>query len=115
MSIKRKFDQLEDVTGEVSNAELHFGIQVLSPMKKSSNGACEYYNSEVTDGTKTFRLVGFDTKSHNHLQQLDQTKTPVKATNCTINAKFEKTDELEILVNTGTSMPRNGVSTNKIN
>ena len=76
MSLKRNYQNLEDVTDETSNVELHFGIEILSPVKKSKLGN-EYYNAKVSDGTKSLRLVGFDPNTRDKLAQFIPHKTPV--------------------------------------
>ena len=41
---------------EATNAEVHFGIELFSPLKKSRSGY-DYNNVEVNDGTKSITLM----------------------------------------------------------
>ncbi len=58
MSLIRQFDRLVDLKEEVKIhvAEVHFGGQILSPVKNARSGV-EYYNAQVNDGSMTFQLV----------------------------------------------------------
>ena len=103
MALKRTVDvaNLDEIDGELRNAELHFGVEMLSPMQKSKSGY-EYFNGQVSDGTKKLRLVGFDSECQEHLTKFVEKKTPVKATHCSIR-KSRTTEELEVHVNKGTT------------
>ena len=73
MSEKRKYSRLQDIQDEVNDTELQFGVEVLSPIKKSRSGF-DYYNGKVNDGTKSLRLVGFDADSRDQLAKFSQMK-----------------------------------------
>lgn len=99
MSKKRSFESLLQIDDETPNAEVHFGVEMLSPVKTSMKGV-EYYNAKVSDGSKKLRLVGFDSASQKELAKFVEKNSPIKASNCSIRKKGN--DELEIYVNKGT-------------
>ena len=101
MAQKRNFEFLQDVK-EATNAEVHFGVELLSPLKKSKSGY-DYYNAQVNDGTKAIRLVGFDGDSHEKLIEFVDKKTPVKATNCAVKKSRMNSEELEIHIGKATT------------
>ena len=45
-------------------------------MKKSTTGR-EYYHGKVTDGSSSFRIAGFNTKSQAKLAAISAAKSPV--------------------------------------
>ena len=100
MSIKRKIENLKDISEEIDSTEVHFGVEMLSPVKKARSGV-EYYNGQVTDGSSTVRLVGFDATSQTKLSEFAKQKIPIKATNCAI--RRNRNNHLEIHVNKGTT------------
>ena len=73
---------------------------MLSPVKKARSGV-EYYNGQVTDGSSTVRIVGFDATSQTKLFQFAKQRTHIKATNCAIRCNIN--NQLEIHVNKGTT------------
>lgn len=54
----------------IAQADLHFAIESLSPLKLGRSGA-PYFHGSVTDGTtKKMRLVGFDQKLQEQMASL---------------------------------------------
>ena len=55
MALKRTVDvvNLDEIDGELRNAELHFGVEMLSPMQ---NSGYEYFNGQVSENTKIGRI-----------------------------------------------------------
>ena len=45
---------------EAVNATVHGVLKKLSPINKSRNSTCNYYNGVLTDKEKEMQLVGFD-------------------------------------------------------
>ena len=99
MANKRTYYSLVAIEEEAQEAEVHFGIEMLSPVKKSKSGY-DYYNARVSDSSKALRLVGFDDSSQKQLARFVELNSPVKLTNCSI--RKSRTDELEIHVNRAT-------------
>ena len=97
MSRKRlSFESLSDIKEEGPNAEFHAAIEFLSPMKKSTTGR-EYYHGKVTDGSSSFRIAGFNTKSQAKLAAISAAKSPVHLTNCDVK-KSSYDDALEVIL-----------------
>ena len=97
MSRKRlSFESLSDIKEEGPNAQFHAAIEFLSPMKKSTTGH-EYYHGKVTDGSSSFRIAGFDTKSQAKLAAISAANSPVHLTNCDVK-KSSYDDALEVIV-----------------
>ena len=75
MSKKRSYNSLLEIENETPTAEVHFGIEMLSPVKTSKRGV-SYYNTKVNDGSKQLRLVGFDSGSQKELAKFAEKKLP---------------------------------------
>ena len=99
MAFKRSIDSLSDVQDQQSGLELHFAVEGLSPVKRAKSGV-QYYDGCATDGSRKLRFVGFDTDSQQKIAEIADTKTPVKATNCSI--KRNRNQDLEIHINQST-------------
>ena len=77
----------------------------VSPLKTSkSNSGVKYFNGSFTDGKKTLRMVSFDPKLRDQFEEAQKSCSPVALRNCVV--KRSRTDELEILVNTKSSLIR---------
>ena len=62
MAKKRLFEDLSKIDEVTGVADVQFGIETLSPVKKSKKGS-DYYDGIASDGTRSVRLVGFDAKT----------------------------------------------------
>ncbi len=101
MALKRSFENLSEIDYVVPGAEVHFAVEVLSPIKKGRSGV-DYYDAFVTDGTKKMRLVGFDETSQSKLAKLSNAKKSIQLQNCQI--KNNNSNILEIIVNRTTQI-----------
>ena len=95
MSQKHSFEKLSDIQDTEVDADVHFAIQSLSPMKKVKLGV-KYFDGTVTDGSRNLRIVGFDEKLQIKLSTLTENKNPVKVESCQI--KQSRNDDFEILL-----------------
>lgn len=70
----------------------------VSPVKKSRNKAdVQYFETSLSDGDKTVRLVSFEPRLRKEVEDAYKTKREVAVKNCSV--KRNRTDEFEILVN----------------
>ena len=95
MSQKHSFEKLSDIQDTEVDADVHFAIQSLSPMKKVKSGV-KYFDGTVTDGSRNLRIIGFDEKLQIKLSTLTENKNPVKVESCQI--KQSRNDDFEILL-----------------
>lgn len=98
---KRLFEDLSEIDDTTGVADVQFGIESLSPLKKSRKGA-DYYDGMVSDGTKSTRLVGFDQKTQEKMDTYYKKGESVMLRNCII--RKGRTSETEIHVNSNTQV-----------
>ena len=100
-------DKDVDVSEEImspSPVTVH-GVVVggVSPMKNSkTKSGIKYFDGTFTDGKKALRMVSFDPKLHDQFEEAQKNQYPFALRNCFV--KRDRRDELEILVNTNTSV-----------
>ena len=95
-SRKRLFDEFESVSqiSPTKCAKVHGIIASVSKFKTSGTG-CNYFDGHLTDGEKTVRLVGFDSKVLHKLTDFRERKEPVAILNCEVK-EGKWSSELEI-------------------
>ncbi len=96
MSQTKEFEALSDIQDTVLEADIHFAIECLSPVKKANSGV-PYFHGTVTDGSRKLRLVGFNQKLQTELSNLSEKNLPVKVESCQL--KRGRSDDIEILLN----------------
>ena len=75
----------------------------VSPVKTSkTKSGVKYFDGTFTDGKKALRMISFDPKLRDQFEEAHKNKYPVALKNCFV--KRGRTDELEILVNTKSSV-----------
>jgi hypothetical protein len=78
-------------------------ITQLSPVKHSKrNSRVSYFDGKMSDGTKSMRLVCFNSKLHGEIEKAKVNKESVGFTNCEIKRTNRGDDEYEVLM-TGSS------------
>ena len=73
---------------------MHCIVASVSKFKTSETG-CNYFDGHLTDGEKTVRLVGFDSKVLQKLTDFRERKEPVAILNCEVK-EGKWSSELEI-------------------
>ena len=109
MAKKRLFEDLSKIDEVTGVADVQFGIETLSPVKKSKKGS-DYYDGIASDGTRSVRLVGtrsvrlvgFDVKTQEAIDTYYKKGESVLLRNC--NFKKGQNSETEILVNQSTKI-----------
>ena len=96
-----EFEGVGLVEDEAVNVTVHGILKELSPIKKSRNSTCNYYNGVLTDGEKEMRLVGFDCDNHAKLSGCCSSKEAVVIKKCQIK-KARQNNDLELLVKSST-------------
>ena len=78
-------------------AKVHGMLTALSAKKSSSSGSGKYFDSQLTDGERLSRFVGFDLKVQQKLSDFLERKEPVVMTNCEVKVG-KYTSDLEVVV-----------------
>ena len=92
---------VSDIKSSTSKYATVHGVVVgeLSPVKTSSrNNAMKYFDGQFGEGTKTVRLVSFDSSLRSKLEDITKTGGEVALQNCVIKRKATS-DEFELHVN----------------
>ena len=76
---KDKFKNVSDMNASKS-VRVHETLASLLPIKNSTGGS-KYFHTQLMDGKKQTRLVGFDAKVHGKLAEFNKTKEPIAVTN----------------------------------
>ena len=78
------FSDLSEVQHPSKCAKIDGILSSLSPMKTSTTGTTKYFDGEITNGKKRLRLVGFDSKVQQKLQQFYENEDSITLHNCEI-------------------------------
>ena len=78
-----EFEQVSEITSPTKFAKVHGVLASVSPMRQSGTGY-RYFDGSLTDGSKTVRVVGFDTKIQQKLADFQARKEPVAILNCEV-------------------------------
>ena len=79
MARKHLYDNLDGVSTlqhKSKYAKVHGIVASLSRIKESTSGSTIYFNGELTDGKTSCRVVGFDMKQQQHLEEFRRRKKP---------------------------------------
>ena len=91
-----EYESVSDISSPTKFAKVHGVLTSMSPMRKSSSG-CHYFDGSLTDGTKSLRVVGFDTKVQQRLMDFHSRKEPVALVNCEVKqGKYSSNMELHM-------------------
>lgn len=74
-------------------------------MKDSSSGSKRYFDGKLTDGKTSCRLVGFDTKQQQRLEEFREKKEAVALVNCEVRSS-KWNPQLEVMVNRRTEVQK---------
>lgn len=101
---KRELDVSDvSVTTVGRGATVHGVLTELSPVKISKTSDQSYYVGQITDGKKSLRLVSFDIKLKNVMDQAKDSNQPIVLNNCTIQ-ESKRGYGVEIFANTQTKV-----------
>ena len=100
--LKNDFSRIYQISkAPKTNAELHFAVESLSPVKRARSGV-PYFDALVNDGTKQLRMVGFNEKLQAEISKLSENQQSIKVDKCSI--KKTRNDDYEILINNSTTV-----------
>lgn len=84
---------------------VHRIVASLSPMKDSTSGSIRYFDGELTDGKTSCRVVGFDKKQQERLEDLREKKEAVALVNCELKSS-KWGPQLEVMMNRHTEVQK---------
>ena len=91
-----EFGSVSAICSPTKFAKVHGVLTSVSPMRKSASG-CGYFDGRLSDGEKSLRIVGFDTKVQQKLMDFHSWKEPVALLNCEIKqGKYSSNLELHM-------------------
>ena len=106
-SRKRSYEELElstlDSMPSTKAAKVHGLFTSLSPMKNSARGKSTYFEGQLSDDTRSVRVVGFDQQQQEKMTHHFENKTPIVLDNCQIE-KPKYTEEMQVLIKQSTKI-----------
>ena len=99
-----EFEEVSSLSSPTKFAKIHGVLASISPMKKSKGGCC-YFDGSLTDGKKSIRVVGFDTKNQQKLAHFKNKNKPVAIVNCEVK-EGKLTPDLEIHIRKSTDVQK---------
>ena len=80
-------------------------VGTLSPIKSSSkNKQNKYYDGSFSDGVKTVRLVSFEPKLREQIEEAHKKCYGVSLSNCAVQHSQQEESELEVFMSSKTSV-----------
>ena len=78
-----EYESVSEIRSPTKFAKVHGVLTSMSPMHKSPSG-CHYFDGSLSDGAKSVRVVGFDSKVQQRLMDFHSRKEPVALVNCEV-------------------------------